>query len=187
MVSTHTVVGLSMPNNTGMQLTEFKNLLRKVMNTPGMLEDIATGGIIPTGGIIAWAGTSVPTGWYLCDGTNGTPDLTAKFIYGGAIADVGTTAAAQNTVIANHSALSDHSVTQPAQHASNTTSGNGATTSTPEGGGIPVALNTTNHTHTTPALSHTGTAVDAHSSISAHSVSTQYFPPYYTLAYIQKS
>lgn len=36
----------------------------------------------PTGGIIQWAGTiaSIPTGWSLCDGSNGTPDLTDKFI-----------------------------------------------------------------------------------------------------------
>jgi microcystin-dependent protein len=36
-------------------------------------------------GIIAiWSGiaTAVPTGWVLCDGTNGTPDLRGKFILG---------------------------------------------------------------------------------------------------------
>ena len=37
---------------------------------------------IPTGGIIMWAGTiaSIPAGWELCNGANGTPDLTDKFI-----------------------------------------------------------------------------------------------------------
>ncbi|MDP6908424.1 MAG: hypothetical protein QF371_02910 [Flavobacteriales bacterium] len=36
----------------------------------------------PTGGIIMWSGTiaSIPAGWSLCDGSNGTPDLTDKFI-----------------------------------------------------------------------------------------------------------
>lgn len=36
----------------------------------------------PTGGIIMWSGTiaSIPTGWSLCNGANGTPDLTDKFI-----------------------------------------------------------------------------------------------------------
>lgn len=35
--------------------------------------------------IVFWAGTSVsiPTGWHLCDGTSGTPDLRDKFIVGG--------------------------------------------------------------------------------------------------------
>lgn len=37
---------------------------------------------VPTGGIIMWSGTiaSIPAGWSLCDGSNGTPDLTDKFI-----------------------------------------------------------------------------------------------------------
>ena len=38
----------------------------------------------PNGGIIMWSGTlaSIPTGWVLCDGTNGTPDLRSRFVYG---------------------------------------------------------------------------------------------------------
>ena len=37
---------------------------------------------IPSGGIIMWSGSiaSIPSGWALCDGTNGTPDLTSQFI-----------------------------------------------------------------------------------------------------------
>lgn len=36
------------------------------------------------GMILLWSGSesSIPTGWHLCDGTNGTPDLKAKFIRG---------------------------------------------------------------------------------------------------------
>ncbi len=42
------------------------------------------GGIIPNGGIIMWSGSiaNIPSGWALCDGTNGTPDLRDKFIVG---------------------------------------------------------------------------------------------------------
>lgn len=38
----------------------------------------------PTGGIILWSGSiaSIPSGWVLCDGLNGTPNLTDKFIIG---------------------------------------------------------------------------------------------------------
>jgi microcystin-dependent protein len=49
----------------------------------------------PSGGVIMWYGNvaSVPTGWYLCDGANGTPDMRDKFVVcaGGAYAvgDVG--------------------------------------------------------------------------------------------------
>jgi hypothetical protein len=36
----------------------------------------------PVGGIIMWAGleSEIPTGWSLCDGLNGTPDLRSRFV-----------------------------------------------------------------------------------------------------------
>lgn len=33
-----------------------------------------------TGDIIPFAGTTAPTGWAICDGTNGTPDLRGRFV-----------------------------------------------------------------------------------------------------------
>ena len=40
--------------------------------------------VMPTGIIVMWNNTaaSIPAGWQLCDGTNGTPDLRDKFIVG---------------------------------------------------------------------------------------------------------
>src|SRR5262249_23951377 len=38
--------------------------------------------LLPTGSIIMWSGTSAPTGWALCDGGGGRPDLRGKFIVG---------------------------------------------------------------------------------------------------------
>jgi len=48
-------------------------------------------GTIPIGGIIMWSGTiaTIPTGWNLCNGSNGTPNLTSRFIVG-ASDDAGT-------------------------------------------------------------------------------------------------
>jgi microcystin-dependent protein len=37
---------------------------------------------IPIGGIIMWNNTTIPTNWHLCDGTESTPDLQDKFVYG---------------------------------------------------------------------------------------------------------
>jgi len=40
--------------------------------------------IVPRGVIVMWSGTigSIPNGWHLCDGTDGTPDLRDRFILG---------------------------------------------------------------------------------------------------------
>jgi len=39
---------------------------------------------VPSGGIIVWSGasTAVPTGYVLCNGTNGTPNLLNSFVIG---------------------------------------------------------------------------------------------------------
>lgn len=43
-----------------------------------------SGATIPAGLISMWSGSigSIPSGWYLCDGSNGTPNLTDRFIIG---------------------------------------------------------------------------------------------------------
>jgi hypothetical protein len=37
----------------------------------------------PKGTIAAYYGVTAPSGWVTCDGSNGTPDLRGKFVYGG--------------------------------------------------------------------------------------------------------
>lgn len=75
------------------------------------LDDIVTevNGIdrFPSGGIIMWSGTvaNVPTGWNLCDGTNGTPNLVDRFIVGsstdsGATHDIGDTGGTNSLTLA---------------------------------------------------------------------------------------
>lgn len=34
-------------------------------------------GALPTGLIVLWRGDKAPPGWDVCDGTNGTPDMSA--------------------------------------------------------------------------------------------------------------
>jgi len=50
----------------------------------GNLQFGAPAGGVPTGGIIMWSGAigNIPSGFVLCDGTNGTPDLTDRFVLG---------------------------------------------------------------------------------------------------------
>lgn len=40
--------------------------------------------IVPTGVIATWSGSAdtIPYGWHICDGTDGTPDLRDRFIVG---------------------------------------------------------------------------------------------------------
>ena len=43
-----------------------------------------SGSTIPSGVILMWSGSigSIPSGWTICDGTSGTPDLRDKFVIG---------------------------------------------------------------------------------------------------------
>jgi microcystin-dependent protein len=43
---------------------------------------------LPKGVIVAWYGSvnTIPSGWALCDGQNGTPDLIDRFVLGGPVA-----------------------------------------------------------------------------------------------------
>lgn len=57
---------------------------------------------IPPGFIGMWSGSiaTIPTGWYLCDGTNGTPNLTDRFIVGaGSTYAVGATGGAASVTL----------------------------------------------------------------------------------------
>ncbi|HBL74256.1 MAG: hypothetical protein A2W90_18050 [Bacteroidetes bacterium GWF2_42_66] len=53
-------------------------LFKPVLTIPALDAKIA--GVIPSGVVVMWAGTAVPTGWAICDGNNGTPDLRDKFV-----------------------------------------------------------------------------------------------------------
>ena len=59
------------------------NILDGVTATASALNTASTH-YVPSGGIIMWSGSvaSVPSGWFLCDGTNSTPDLRNRFIVG---------------------------------------------------------------------------------------------------------
>ena len=60
---------------------------------------------VPSGGIIMWSGSiaAIPTGWFLCNGANGTPNLTNRFIVaaGGTYA-VGASGGSADAVVVTH-------------------------------------------------------------------------------------
>jgi hypothetical protein len=62
-------------------------------------------GIIPAGMIMLWYGSTgtIPTGWKLCDGTLGTPDLRDRFIVGaGATYLVNGTGGTADAIVVTH-------------------------------------------------------------------------------------
>ena len=91
-----TFVGASSGNNpirvdAGIKYNPSTNILSatKFSGDGSLLTNITTGqlqgaGIFVSGMIILWSGASnaVPTGFVLCNGNNGTPDLRARFVIG---------------------------------------------------------------------------------------------------------
>jgi microcystin-dependent protein len=65
---------------------------------------------IPIGGIILWSGSiaSIPSGWALCDGTNGTPDLRDRFVVGAGSTYVVGDIGGLNTVALNLDQIPSH-------------------------------------------------------------------------------
>lgn len=66
---------LSWTNDGGLQNPDPVN----IKGPPG---EGGAGGGVPAGIICMWSGDTVPDGWAICDGTNGTPDLRGRFILG---------------------------------------------------------------------------------------------------------
>jgi hypothetical protein len=73
---------------------------------------------IPTGGILLWSGSigSIPAGYVLCNGNNGTPDLRDRFIVGaGSTYAVDATGGSADSILPTHThgATSTSVVTDP--------------------------------------------------------------------------
>lgn len=52
-----------------------------VVSTPSIsVPGFPMNALLPAGSIIMWHGSTIPSGWAECDGSNGTPDLRGRFI-----------------------------------------------------------------------------------------------------------
>lgn len=147
------------------------------------LEDtLATIEGVPTGVITMWSGavSSVPDGWYLCNGSNGTPDLRNRFVYGASVdQDVKNIGGSANAVNVSHS--HSGSSNSAGSHYHNISSNNGAA-----GGAGRVTNNTGSHLRYT-ATSSSGNhshAITVNSS--GENGVNKNLPPYMKLAYIMK-
>ena len=147
----------------------------------------AVAAAFPSGGIIIWSGSvaSVPSGWYLCNGSNGTPDLRDKFVVGAgstyAVADTGGSA---NAIVVSHTHTATSTVTDPGHThlIPNTRAGS------PNGGAIYIAGAASGPSNTDNTGSNTtGITVSTTNASSGASGTNANLPPYYALAYIMKS
>lgn len=138
--------------------------------------------IAPVGGIIMWSGSiaSIPAGWALCDGANGTPDLRSKFLVGASASGghaVGATGGATSstpTITVNNHTLTESQM--PSHTHSFVTQG---------GGGGSYAGVSSSLGYYNPANSFATGGGGAHNHTATSSaVST--LPPYYALAFIMK-
>lgn len=155
-------------------------------NLYGIIGVAATSASAFTSGMIMlWSGSigSIPSGWYLCDGTNGTPNLTDRFIIGaGSSYSVGGTGGV-NSVTLTTSNMPAHShtatVTDPGHTHSYQYSGAGQS----NGG----ALGQASATLATGTTASNTTGITVSNSTVGSGTSFSILNPYYALAYIQKS
>jgi len=67
---------------------------------PGNLNVTGSFNYLPRGSIIAYNQTTAPSGWAICDGSQGTPDLRGRFIFGnGGSRGMNTTGGAETVAL----------------------------------------------------------------------------------------
>ena len=76
-----------MTQTTNFQLNQWSEndyVRRTDFNADNLKIDTALGQLLPSGCILLWSGAAdtIPAGFALCDGENGTPDLRGRFVVG---------------------------------------------------------------------------------------------------------
>jgi len=181
----------------------FANAASDGVNTAGNFDAIAAGIITMWSGSIG----AIPSGWFLCDGTNGTPDLRDRFIVGaGSTYAVNATGGAATVTLTQAETPAhthgygpvnvvsggshSHGVNDPTHVHSytryNTTSG-----ATPTSGDGPGSSGTTGASGTGISLVAGGAHTHGYGPTNTTSIgssgSHENRPPYFALCYIRKA
>jgi hypothetical protein len=147
----------------------------------------------PSGGIIMWSGTiaTIPSGWLLCNGSSGTPDLRNRFVIGAFQDTTGVayttvtgtdtqTGGSKDAITVSHTHTATSTVTDPGH--THTTLVN--VSSAAGGGGV--SLLQTGAGGTTGTAT-TGITVATTNASTGSSGTNANLVPYFALAYIMKS
>ena len=138
----------------------------------------ASTGTVPIGGIILWSGStgSVPDGWALCNGSNGTPNLQDRFVVGaGSGYAVDATGGSADAVVVEH----NHGITDNGHDhtfGSNNSDSN-------DGNILNDRSNQPNTRTMTSSTEVTGISINNQ----GESGTNKNLPPYYALAYIMRT
>lgn len=151
-----------------------------------------------SGVIVMWSGSiaTIPSGWVLCNGSNGTPDLRNRFVIGAHSDSAGVanttvtgsstlTGGTKDAINVSHTHTATSSVSDP-QHSHGVGSGS-SFIGTPNQGqsGRTDGNQATNFSNTASAS--TGITVSTSISTEGSSGTNQNLPPYYALAFIMKT
>jgi hypothetical protein len=137
-----------------------------------------------SGMILLWSGSvaSIPSGWVLCNGSNGTPDLRDRFIVGaGSTYAVNATGGSANAIVVSHTHTA--TVTDPGHfHTIGVADGNFTGVF-----GTPAKVQDSNVVVSTYNSGSNTTGITVGISTTGSSGTNANLPPYYALAYIMKT
>jgi hypothetical protein len=183
VAGTQTVSGIQ--DITGqLKLSGSAGTAGQVMLSAGSGATPTWGNAFVSGMILLWAGSiaSVPSGWYLCDGSNSTPDLRGKFVVGaGGTYAVGATGGSADAVVVSHTHTATSTVSDPGHT-------HGPVVASRFAGPAFGGYNVNAQISDTPIFSAvTGITVGTTNASTGVSGTNANLPPYYALAYIMRA
>lgn len=94
------VIGGVSPGSSKLKVSGGTSSFQDLIVTSTLTVGGSTDVFVPQGLIIMWAGSTIPNGWSLCDGTNGNPDLRDRFLRSkGDLTTIGDTGGANSLTL----------------------------------------------------------------------------------------
>jgi len=134
---------------------------------------------LPIGSIIVFRGSTVPDGWAVCNGSNGTPNLVDRFVYGASIdSDLRTTGGATT-----HTHTNPNTSWRSAHgHTGGTVTSTNSGSANQQWGALTNAVSS--HTH---SVTFSVTTANTHSHTVGDTGSATNLPPYLKRVFIMKT